>query len=97
MKKKFKTAQQMFEQICALYLELDPNKSEFIFNNFHDDMQIQRDGANKDLSEMEYYMEYKKEKAFEMCYDNILKTLEYCTALIKLQKHASELPNSIYG
>lgn len=98
MKKVVKQAIDLANKIEAEYMKLDPNKSEIIFDQFHDNMQIQKDCAWQEVDEIEMYAEKKEtEQYIQSGIDNLTKTLAYCKAITKLQKQAEAVPECIYG
>ena len=108
MKTTVKNAIKLAEQIDALYNKLTLGNYGF-FDAFHDDLRIQRDCACDEVNELEEYLQnptkkygFMKKKptgaeCADMCMQNLVDTLNYCEAVIKLQEQTLKLPKSIYG
>jgi len=96
MKKNLlKAACTFVNQISLKYNELDADTP--IFDQFHDDMRVQRDCSYEVLDEIEEYLKLKDEKAAIYYIKQLEDTLVYCTYVIEMQEMYKNLPKSIFG
>jgi len=92
LKKAIKIANAISKEYNLLTIE-----NNNFFNQYHDDLMIQRDCAWQVVNDIEYYEEKNEIKNALLDIKNLEKTLIYCKAVIALQKQTNKLPESIYG
>ena len=104
MNKLLKGGILLAQKIDAAYEELDI-VNEYFFNQFHDNMLIQKDCAWQEVGELEVYSENLTTKygritgkdGADSCIKNLEATLKYCNAVIKLQEQSKVIPECIFG
>jgi len=95
MKKKLKEAQQIVNLIWGEYEKL--NFKGVVSSEYHDILRIQADCSREEFYEMEEYAKRKDLKSVNYILENLQKTLNFCKAIIELQKMEDNLPPCIFG
>lgn len=104
MKTTVNNATKLARKINEAYVALSGDDMNF-FNQYHDSLRIQADCAWDEVAELEEYLQnptnkYGRRTGLEcanMGMQNLVDTLKYCEAVIKLQEQTLKLPKSIYG
>lgn len=83
-------AYKIFDKVVDLFNEVDPDNSRY------DNCYYQKNGAEIDLDEWEYYIENNEWENTQSIVDNLKHTVKYLRSVLKIQKLEEELPCSIY-
>lgn len=95
MKKITKQAIKLAQQIGAEYDKIELTDYGF-FDAYHDTMLYQKEGAWEEVGEIEYFEEKGEIKHAEGGIKQLMETLAYCKAVVKLQEMTRKLPKAIY-
>jgi len=89
-------ANRLSNKINACYNAIDITQWNF-FETYHDAMLYQRDGAREVAAEVEHYEKKEDIVNAEEGVQTLKDTLEFCNAILKIQKQVTNLPTAIFG
>ena len=86
----------LLNRIETAYQKLGIENEDF-FNQYHDNMLIQRDCSFDVGNDIEHYLSKNDLKSADWHLEQLEKTTKYCEAIIELQTQTLALPECIFG